>query len=1059
MTDDEDALLAASREAYKARAKSSRSEQLSEEAFLDGADVIHLEDDEHGTQRHDLKSAKPSKQLSAKKRGKRREEPEKDVSESALHALEVNPTTTSRKPSKREIEEFHSMSAGPKWFGMPAFGGASYKSSSRKAQTEGGKSSFTGGDARGATERELRQQIQAIRLRNALDPKRFYRGSSGTGAERGMPPFAQLGRIVGGGLEPSSVLTRSQRSDSVVGELVRDSQSISYSKRKFDEKLSYKQKNSHEITEHHLQAALSSNQVEATGGPGVSKKSYHIPTPKSVEVLSQAQYNKEYPTGAYSDPVTYVRFSDTVETTTQGPSYCMDDDDKGWLDKHNEKAREEAQRVEKDSKNSEQAQYKVLVKKDAAKYTIISEDEFETVMFVFERATCERHPLLELDMSKMPTLDELLHEFDEKSATSALALPELPATDVSITQLVNGTSNKTTNAKNSAHATNADKGKAQERQLQWSVKNPFRHLFLLKSCACAIYPWWKLRREAREGKQIVPQLNFDESNENDPYVCFRRREVKSARKTRKTDTLQLEKLVRLESEMRQATSLLLMVAQRERLKEQQVTRARSCWAQAQELIALKRKWAILGPNKGQEDENLIFSVQPDPTAPVAVNAAAQSAQLKKKRKADEASAPTTLKIRRPKTGDSDQAVNKTGAEAVSSTSNSAILDRIQAVQTFIERECTARQQADAGMEDLTDSAFQPVSAPPSIRAFRPIQSDNNDTHFWSNHPFARLGRQSCFRRRMGRGGRIFLDRRPVVASPAPANIGAWPRQHQNGFPLATFGYGRLSEQNVRRSDGAGRPMASVDALRSYAPFVYSTRVAPMLLPTPDLSWDPLTSKDPREPLSHDPTFHFGRLDERSGAFNVTQNSDGDSTSSESTDRTRSSEESGDGQSTQATDIDQDAMQEDKLQPETESEAKPEESVEEQMERAQKLAERWRYDEDGGRWAGMGLVGLGGMEGDEEAVLDDFDQRFIRYRMSLLDESNLLKLSTDWTYMRQALMAAAAPNTPALSTVSAPVTESNGTKSDREGTVAPKSKNSTAAVPAKADSPNQTKEAK
>ena len=76
-----------------------------------------------------------------------------------------------------------------------------------------------------------------------------------------------------------------------------------------------------------------------------------------------------------------------------------------------------------------------------------------------------------------------------------------------------------------------------------------------------------------------------------------------------------------------------------------------------------------------------------------------------------------------------------------------------------------------------------------------------------------------------------------------------------------------------------------------------------------------------------------------------------------------------------------------------------------MERAQKLAERWRYDEDSGRYAGLGLLGLGGMEGDEEAVLDDFDQRFIRFRMSLLDEANLLKLSTDWTHMRQALIAA------------------------------------------------------
>lgn len=814
---------------------------------------------------------------------------------------------------------------------------------------------------------------------------------------------------------------------------------------------------SHEITEHHLQAALSSNQVETTGGPGVLNKTYHIPTPKSVEVLSQAQYNKEYPPGAYSDPVTYVRFSDTVESTTQGPPYCMDDDDKGWLDKYNEGVRKEMQQLKKDSKIGEQEQYETSMKEDAAKYTIITEDEFEMVMFVFERTTCERHPLLELDMSKMPSLNDLLNEFDEDSATSALALPELPKMDVSIAQVVNGTLNKSIPFKKTDHLINAVKNNSQEQKLQWSVKNPFRHLFLLKPCACAIYPWWKLRREAREGKQIVPQLNFDESNENDPYVCFRRREVKSARKTRKTDTLQLEKLVRLEVEMRQATSLLLMVAQRERLKEQQVIKGRSCWTLAQQLLTLKSKWAILGPNKGHDDENLIFSVQPDPTAPVAVNMSAHSAQLKKKRKADEVSASTTLKIRRPKTSDADQAVNKTSSDSVVNVSNSAIMDRIHAVQAFIERECAAQQQADAGMEDLTDSAFQPVSAPPSVRAFRPIQSDNNDTHFWSNHPFARLGRQSCFRRRVGRGGRVFLDRRPVVASPAPANIGAWPRQHQNGFPLATFGYGRQPESGARRNDGTGRSTASVDALRSYAPFVYSAQVAPMLLPTPDLSWDPLTSKDPRAPLSHDPSIHFGHLDDRSSTFNATQNSDGASTSSESTDRTRVSEDSGDGQSTQATDIEQDNMHEDKLQADTISESKPEESVEEQMERAQKLAERWRYDEDGGRWAGLGLLGLGGMEGDEEAVLDDFDQRFIRYRMSLLDESNLLKLSTDWTYMRQALLAAAVSSQPALTTPTLPANESNGNKPDGEGAAILKSNNSSsAAVPAKADSTNQAK---
>lgn len=74
----------------------------------------------------------------------------------------------------------------------------------------------------------------------------------------------------------------------------------------------------------------------------------------------------------------------------------------------------------------------------------------------------------------------------------------------------------------------------------------------------------------------------------------------------------------------------------------------------------------------------------------------------------------------------------------------------------------------------------------------------------------------------------------------------------------------------------------------------------------------------------------------------------------------------------------------------------------------KLQERWRYDDEVGRWAGLGLTGLGGMEDDEEAVLDDYDQRFLRFRMSLLEESDLFKLSTDLSNIMQAQAAADAP---------------------------------------------------
>lgn len=80
----------------------------------------------------------------------------------------------------------------------------------------------------------MRREVQAIRLRNALDPKRFYKG--GASKDRGMPEFAQLGRIISGSLEGSrQTLNKKERGTSVVDELIKDAQAASYAKRKYAE--------------------------------------------------------------------------------------------------------------------------------------------------------------------------------------------------------------------------------------------------------------------------------------------------------------------------------------------------------------------------------------------------------------------------------------------------------------------------------------------------------------------------------------------------------------------------------------------------------------------------------------------------------------------------------------------------------------------------------------------------------------------------------------------------------------------------------------------------------
>jgi hypothetical protein len=63
---------------------------------------------------------------------------------------------------------------------------------------------------------------------------------------------------------------------------------------------------------------------------------------------------------------------------------------------------------------------------------------------------------------------------------------------------------------------------------------------------------------------------MDESlrDDSDPYVCFRRRETKPVRKTRRTDQQSMEKLRKLRAELETARSLLEMVTRREKLRKE-----------------------------------------------------------------------------------------------------------------------------------------------------------------------------------------------------------------------------------------------------------------------------------------------------------------------------------------------------------------------------------------------------------------------------------------------------------------------------------------------------------
>ncbi|WFC99167.1 dTDP-fucopyranose mutase [Malassezia yamatoensis] len=227
--EDDEALLFASRKAYKSAMNGLNAKTNSSQSFTDGADLLSLDSDPMNPPKLDMNTSATTK---SKDRRKSNEAP--DVTYS-LQTIERGAVEPKRKRTKQEIQEYKSKSSGSGWYDMPAFAGARYAKGD--ARLESGKARYTGGDARAATEKEMRRQITAIRLRNALDPKRFYRGGSGTGSDKSIPKFAQLGTMIGGGLEPKSIVPRKERADSVVGELVNDAKSVSYAKKKFNEHL------------------------------------------------------------------------------------------------------------------------------------------------------------------------------------------------------------------------------------------------------------------------------------------------------------------------------------------------------------------------------------------------------------------------------------------------------------------------------------------------------------------------------------------------------------------------------------------------------------------------------------------------------------------------------------------------------------------------------------------------------------------------------------------------------------------------------------------------------
>ncbi|GAB1517716.1 hypothetical protein RhiTH_000766 [Rhizoctonia solani] len=465
--------------------------------------------------------------------------------------------------------------------------------------------------------------------------------------------------------------------------------------------------------EHHLQAVLSAASLRASGQPRASGSSAYIPTPDAAG--HAPDWERYYTANRWEEPEGYVRFSDTVEETQVGAiaagcTYYMDEVDAEWLSKNNAELTDAA-RASSPSRGPPRSA-KARGKEPESPSVAITEDEFELVMGILERITDERHPCLHADVSKFPTLTDFEPVFSNRLPISFF--PDYRVPD--------------------------------------SVPPPAQLLRMFR----VIYPHWRERRLERDGRRIIPQINSDETNEGDPYVCFRRRDAKPVRKTRRSDTGSVDRMQSLFNNIRQLQHIAQSVVRREQLKHNRALEERQIMNCRMNLAEVKRKFPTTPFGSRDDDEVLVDKIVKRPKL----------------------EGTNTIRLsRRPTVPTPQQAETPTpsGPTEMPDPRAVAAANR-KKVDEFMQR----NPQQERWWDDLTDATYMPLPPPaPPERQIRGV------------------------RLRVGRGGRRFVDRRPTT-SPAIASGSTSGRESMGRLESLQFvpRWPRPGESSANASEGA-----------------------------------------------------------------------------------------------------------------------------------------------------------------------------------------------------------------------------------------------------------------
>lgn len=297
-----------------------------------------------------------------------------------------------------------------------------------------------------------------------------------------------------------------------------------------------------------------------------------------------------------------------------------------------------------------------------------------------------------------------------------------------------------------------------------------------------IYEHWKARKQDSNGLPLQPTLKFEknqEKDDGDPYVCFRRRDARHTRKTRARDLQSTEKLKKLRKELEDGRALLDMAYRRELLKQDLLATERGVFEKRMKLKEIKIKLAIQGDDQDLVNERVGYQlVKMKPATDI----------LQPQRRRDQVVQNQTGPTQSRVTSRSDNRPLEAEPVLLSDEQEK----KENRLRAEIEEKIRLHRKWNEGHIDLTQEPLSPLHGQGSDTGFRTVTTQyqlmtppSSVTFESFDHPspsqelpdehekltvrFSSPSEEEsdrghpAYRRRIGRGGRVWIDRRGMTS--------------------------------------------------------------------------------------------------------------------------------------------------------------------------------------------------------------------------------------------------------------------------------------------------------